>query len=73
MVDTLQLQSTEYDNENYRRQQKRLGATFWQEQINDYFKPIAFASRFLTETERKRFQRFRNAYGSMGSRTVLYI
>ena len=32
---------------------KGLGATLWQEQHNGQLKPIAFASRFLSDTEKK--------------------
>ena len=32
---------------------KGLGATLWQEQPNKELKPIAFASRFLSDTEKR--------------------
>ena len=31
---------------------KGLGVTLWQEQLNGTFKPIGFASRFLSDTEK---------------------
>ena len=44
---TLQLQSTDYNN----NRRKGLGATLWQEQHNGELKPIAFAGRFLSDTD----------------------
>ena len=32
---------------------KGLGATLWEEQLDGKFKPIGFASRFLSDTEKK--------------------
>ena len=49
---------------------KGLSATLWQEQKNGDLKPIAFASRFQSETEKICNQRARIISGSLGLRTI---
>ena len=48
---------------------KGLGATLWQEQPNGTLKPIGFASRFLSDTEKKCDERTRTIGSSMGLST----
>ena len=47
-----------------------LGIALWQKQSNGHLKPIAFASRYLNDAEKKFSRRTRTTGGSMGIRTV---
>ena len=47
-----------------------LGIALWQKQSNGDLKPIAFASRYLNDAEKKFSWRTRTIGGSLGIRTV---
>ena len=47
-----------------------LGIALWQKQSNGDLKPIAFASRYFNDAEKKFSRRTRTTGGSMGIRTV---
>ena len=51
MLGTLQRQKRKYHN--HRCQYQRIGATLWQKQKDGNLKPVGFASRYLSDTEKK--------------------